>query len=127
MKIPSYMSFEAAASLGSGLGTIGLALFESLKVPETPKRPSEKQVDVLVYGTSTATGTLAIQLLNCEQPSILPYSAYLASRYPDQWANQGTSFFGQRSGLNVIATCSPHNFDLVRSNGANAVFRYKLP
>lgn len=63
MKIPSYMSFEAAASLGSGIGTIGMALFQSLNVPGTPKRPAEKSVHVLVYGGSTATGTLAIQLL----------------------------------------------------------------
>lgn len=70
MKIPNHMSFEAAASLGSGIGTIGMALFQSLAVPGTPKCPAEKPADpdkrpvcVLVYGGSTATGTLAIQLL----------------------------------------------------------------
>jgi NADPH:quinone reductase-like Zn-dependent oxidoreductase len=63
MKIPDGMSYEEAASLGSGLGTIGLALFRSLQVPGTPSEPAEKPVDVLVYGGSTATGTLAIQLL----------------------------------------------------------------
>lgn len=63
VKIPENMSFEEAASLGSGLGTIGLALFRSLEVPGSPMAPAEKPVDVLVYGGSTATGTLAIQLL----------------------------------------------------------------
>jgi NADPH:quinone reductase-like Zn-dependent oxidoreductase len=63
MKIPNYMSFEEAASLGSGIGTIGLALFKSLDVPGTPNCPAKKPLDVLVYGGSTATGTLAIQLL----------------------------------------------------------------
>ena len=63
VKIPEHMSYEEAASLGSGLGTIGLALFRSLQVPGTPMAPAEKPVDVLVYGGSTATGTLAIQLL----------------------------------------------------------------
>lgn len=29
------------------------------------------------------------------------------------------------SGLNPITTCSPHNFDLVKSYGASAVFDYK--
>ena len=29
-----------------------------------------------------------------------------------------------RSGLTVLATCSPHNFDLVRSRGADHVFDY---
>ena len=32
-----------------------------------------------------------------------------------------------RSGHIPIATCSPHNFDLVRSYGAEAVFDYHLP
>jgi NADPH:quinone reductase-like Zn-dependent oxidoreductase len=64
MKVPEAMSLEEAASLGSGMGTIGLALFRSLQVPGSPKNPAEKPVDVLVYGGSTATGTLAIQLLN---------------------------------------------------------------
>lgn len=63
VKIPDGMSFEQGASLGSGLGTIGLALFKSLDVPGTPTAPAEKPVDVLVYGGSTATGTLAIQIL----------------------------------------------------------------
>lgn len=31
------------------------------------------------------------------------------------------------SGLHVITTCSPHNFDLVRCYGADAVFDYKAP
>ncbi|KAE8154020.1 zinc-binding dehydrogenase family oxidoreductase [Aspergillus avenaceus] len=63
MKIPDGMTFQEGASLGSGIGTIGLALFKSMNVPGTPKCPSEKPVDVLVYGGSTTTGTLAIQLL----------------------------------------------------------------
>lgn len=32
-----------------------------------------------------------------------------------------------RSGYRPIATCSPKNFDLVRSNGAEAVFDYREP
>ncbi|KZL72810.1 zinc-binding dehydrogenase family oxidoreductase [Colletotrichum tofieldiae] len=93
MKIPDHLSFEEGASLGSGIGTIGQALFQSLQVPGTPDRPSEKPIQVLIYGGSTATGTLAIQLLKL-------------------------------SGLDPIATCSPHNFDLVKSYGASAVFDY---
>ncbi|KAI9925936.1 Trans-enoyl reductase fsl5 [Aspergillus wentii] len=96
VKIPPHMSFEEGASFGSGIGTIGLALFKSLRVPGTPSHPAEKPRDVLVYGGSTATGTLAIQLIKL-------------------------------SGLNPIVTCSPRNFDLVRSYGAAAVFDYKQP
>lgn len=51
---------------------------------------------MLVYGGSTATGTLALQLLKL-------------------------------SGLNPITTCSPHNFDLVKSYGAGAAFDYRSP
>ncbi|KAI1085698.1 putative zinc-binding dehydrogenase family oxidoreductase [Whalleya microplaca] len=93
MKIPEHMSLEQGASLGSGIGTIGLALFKSLDVPGSPTSPALKPVDVLVYGGSSATGTLAIQLLKL-------------------------------SGLNPIATCSPSNFELVKSFGATAVFDY---
>ncbi|CAG7921934.1 unnamed protein product [Penicillium olsonii] len=35
--------------------------------------------------------------------------------------------FGKLSGLTVITTCSPRNFDLVKSLGADAVFDYKSP
>lgn len=63
MKIPDGMSYEQAASLGASISTIGLALFRSLGVPGNPKSPSDKKVDVFVYGGSTSTGTMAIQLL----------------------------------------------------------------
>jgi NADPH:quinone reductase-like Zn-dependent oxidoreductase len=48
----------------------------------------------LIYGGSTATGTLAIQ-------------------------------FAKLSGLEVITTSSPHNFDLLKKLGADQVFNYK--
>lgn len=63
LKIPSHISFEAAASLASSMATICMALFQSLNVPGTPKQPAEEPVSVLVYGGSTTIGTLAIQLL----------------------------------------------------------------
>ena len=63
LKIPEGWSFEQGASLGCSISTIGLALFKSLNVPGTPKSPAQKPVDVFVYGGSTTTGTIAIQLL----------------------------------------------------------------
>ncbi|KAE8153455.1 chaperonin 10-like protein [Aspergillus avenaceus] len=94
--IPKELSYEAAATLGVGLATVGMALYLSLGLPlpgsSSPTNPSY----VLVYGGSTATGTLAIQML-------------------------------RRSGLTPIATCSPHNFALVKSLGATAAFDYKSP
>jgi NADPH:quinone reductase-like Zn-dependent oxidoreductase len=63
LKIPDQFSFDQGASLGSGIGTIGLALFKSLEVPGYPTEPAAKPRHVLIYGGSTATGTMAIQLL----------------------------------------------------------------
>jgi aspyridone synthetase trans-acting enoyl reductase len=61
-KIPLGMSFQDAATLGIGLSTVGLALYQFLKLPFPVSSPSKPR-HVLVYGGGTATGTLAIQLL----------------------------------------------------------------
>ena len=63
LKIPDSMSFEDAATLGTGLSTTGLTLFKSLGIPDTPDKPAQKPYFVLVYGGSSATGTMALQLL----------------------------------------------------------------
>jgi NADPH:quinone reductase-like Zn-dependent oxidoreductase len=63
MKIPDKMSFEEAASLGTGIGTMGLALFHNLGVPGYPTQQATDPKVVLVYGGSTASGTMALQLL----------------------------------------------------------------
>ena len=55
LKIPDSMTFEDAATLGVGVGTVGLALFRSLN-------PAPNST-VLVHGASSATGTLAVQVL----------------------------------------------------------------
>lgn len=60
--IPASMSFEEAATMSMGLMTCGMALYHRLALPP-PMAPAEKPIFVLVYGGSTATGTLAIQLL----------------------------------------------------------------
>jgi len=56
----------------------------------------QEPTPLLIYGASTATGTLAVQ-------------------------------FAKLTGCEVIATASPHNFDLVRKLGADQVFDYKDP
>ncbi|KAM7212883.1 Trans-enoyl reductase [Rhypophila decipiens] len=89
LKVPDTMTMHDAASLGIGLATVGYALFHSLglKMPPisadntpTPSREtvlnpsptlsSNESIDaaetgkhILVYGGSTASGTLALQLL----------------------------------------------------------------
>ena len=60
MKIPEKMSDEEAATLGVGLMTVGQGLFQALKLP-LPDQPAESPETILIYGGSTATGTLGIQ------------------------------------------------------------------
>ncbi|KAL4971247.1 chaperonin 10-like protein [Aspergillus desertorum] len=93
LHIPDNLSFEEAATLGVGIMTVGQALYQSLKLA-LPTEPTKTPEPILIYGGSTATGTLAIQ-------------------------------FAKLSGYTVLTTCSPHNFDLVKSLGADAVFDYK--
>ncbi|KAL9595420.1 MAG: hypothetical protein Q9219_006463, partial [cf. Caloplaca sp. 3 TL-2023] len=59
-KIPEGMSFEETASMGAGVTTVGQALYENLKLP-WPTKPTRETFPILIYGGSTATGTLAIQ------------------------------------------------------------------
>lgn len=63
LRLPDHMSLEEGASLGSGIGTVGLALFQSLQIPGSPTMPTTVPRHILVYGGSTATGTLALQIL----------------------------------------------------------------
>ncbi|KAF4966843.1 hypothetical protein FSARC_5522 [Fusarium sarcochroum] len=57
--VPDTMTFEAAATLGAGIVTVGQSLYQSLALP-LPKSPA-RDTFVLIYGGSTATGSLAIQ------------------------------------------------------------------
>ncbi|KAJ5812283.1 hypothetical protein N7474_008584 [Penicillium riverlandense] len=64
MKVPDGLSFEEAATLGCGITTVAQGLFEpgyglGLNVPSSPVETSEP---LLIYGGSSATGTLGIQL-----------------------------------------------------------------
>lgn len=67
-KLSDNMSFEDGATLGVGITTVGQGLFQSLGLPLPPNKVSEP-TPVLIYGASTATGTLAVQyakLVGCE-------------------------------------------------------------
>lgn len=59
-KIPTGVTFEDAATMGAAVTTVGQALYLNLKLP-TPEKPAARPFPVLIYGGSTATGTLAIQ------------------------------------------------------------------
>jgi len=92
MPIPEKMSFADAATLGVGVLTCGQGLFQQMKL-NLPTEPSTEGDLILIYGGSSATGTLGIQ-------------------------------FVKLAGYRVITTCSPRNFDLVKSLGAEAAFDY---
>ncbi|KAK4497713.1 hypothetical protein PRZ48_010366 [Zasmidium cellare] len=61
LQIPENMSFEEAATLGTGVITCGQAMYQSLGLPEPGDGMEKYNGFFLVYGGSTATGTLAIQ------------------------------------------------------------------
>ena len=65
MRIPEGVSFEAAASVGVGIGTTGYALYKVLGLPfpsaEQDNNASDRERVVLIYGGSTATGTVTTQ------------------------------------------------------------------
>jgi NADPH:quinone reductase-like Zn-dependent oxidoreductase len=65
IKIPDNLSFQEAATLGCGTGTVGQGLYEHSYGLELalPSKPTQNKEYVLVYGGSSATGTLGIQCL----------------------------------------------------------------
>lgn len=94
IRIPDWMSFEAAATLGVGLTTVGQNLYQSMELPLPGETESEEdQTSILIYGGATATGTLAIQC-------------------------------AKLSGLRVVTTCSESNRNLMFQLGSDAVFDY---
>ncbi|CBX96210.1 hypothetical protein IAQ61_001387 [Plenodomus lingam] len=68
LRIPDNISFESAATLGVGISTVGQGLYQELALPFPPEKVKEP-TPILIYGASTATGTLAVQyakLTGCE-------------------------------------------------------------
>jgi len=61
IKIPDSLSFEKAATLPLGAGTVGQGLFQKALKLSLPTEPSTKSETVLIYGGSSATGSLGIQ------------------------------------------------------------------
>ncbi|KAG0650013.1 ACT-toxin biosynthesis S2 [Hyphodiscus hymeniophilus] len=99
MHIPPGMSFEDAATLPCGVGTCCLGMYKELGLPWLSFPLEEKKAPaptLLIYGGSSASGTLAIQ-------------------------------YAKLSGLKVITTASPRNFDLLKNLGADHVFDYHDP
>lgn len=73
-RVPDGMSDGEAATMGVATATAALALWHSLELPASPEAPMapelRAQAYVLVYGASTASGTMALQLLKqCDSVS----------------------------------------------------------
>lgn len=96
-KIPENFTDEAAASIGISAGTSMLGLNDNLEVPWLCGEP----------GGRTDT----------------PVLIYAASTSTGLLAIQ----FAKLAGVKVVATCSPHSFDLVKKYGADDVFDYRSP
>lgn len=69
MHIPDNVSFEAAATTGVGIGSAGYGLYKVLGLPFPDSTASDNSSQtgargstILIYGGSTATGSIAIQL-----------------------------------------------------------------
>lgn len=60
IRIPSHLSFTEAATLPGGLLTVALGLYKHLRLPFPPAKVASKPW-LLVYGGSSASGTLVIQ------------------------------------------------------------------
>jgi NADPH:quinone reductase-like Zn-dependent oxidoreductase len=60
LRIPEGMSFEDAATLGAGVLTCGQGLYQKMEL-SWPNVAEGKGEVVLIYGGSSATGTLGIQ------------------------------------------------------------------
>ena len=97
MKVPDNMSFEDAATLGVGIITVGQGLYQQMKLPYPDG------------GSGSANGE--------------PLLIYGGSSATGMAGIQ----FAKLSGFTVIVTCSPRNFDLVKSFGADHAFDYKSP
>jgi NADPH:quinone reductase-like Zn-dependent oxidoreductase len=79
MHIPNDVSFEEAATVGAGCGSAAYALYKVLKLPipgpsltrAAAVEATQGERTILIYGGSTATGTLAIQFAKLLVPKAL--------------------------------------------------------
>ncbi|KAK5719102.1 hypothetical protein LTR15_007625 [Elasticomyces elasticus] len=94
MHVPDGISLEAASAVSCAIGTISYGLHYILGVPFPDKNAVKLGEPILIYGGSTATGSMAIQ-------------------------------FAKLSGYQVLTTCSPKHFDLMKERGADLVYDYR--
>lgn len=101
IRIPSTLKLEEASTLGVGITTVGQALYQSLGLPLPVSS------DLVLPSNDGSV----------KQQTILIYGGSTAT---GALAIQ----FAKLSGLQVVTTSSPRNFDYLKSLGATAVFDY---
>ncbi|KAJ0120960.1 hypothetical protein J7T55_015699 [Diaporthe amygdali] len=109
--IPDDVSFEAASTVGVGVGSAGYGLYHVLNLQLPDAESNSHGESILIYGGSTATGAVAIQFAKLQ-----------VHRKKYYWIRISAKI--HRSGYNVVTTCSPRNFDYVKKLGADIVFDY---
>lgn len=97
IKIPEGLSWEEAATLGVGITTVGQALYRSLGL-EMPNGPLQPAKSKQILIYGGSTATGALAIQ-----------------------------YAKLSGYEVLTTCSPKNFDMVKERGADKVWDYKDP
>ncbi|KXJ88001.1 chaperonin 10-like protein [Microdochium bolleyi] len=97
--VPEGMDLATAATLPAAIATVGLSLFQHMKLPmlsPTANPQGDGGPFVLVYGGGTATGCMAIQVLRL-------------------------------AGYRAVTTCSDESAARAQSHGAVRVFDYRSP
>ncbi|TQV97778.1 hypothetical protein V2A60_006497 [Cordyceps javanica] len=108
-RIPDHLSFEQAATLGVGVTTCGQALYQLLGLPLPP-----------VASASASASEPAAEAGGPQRQTILIGGGSTATGV------LGIQY-AKLSGLRVVATASPHNFDYLRSLGADVLLDYHEP
>ncbi|KAJ6436751.1 ribonuclease H [Purpureocillium lavendulum] len=109
IRVPGHLSFEEAATLGVGLSTVALGLYRDLCIDWPTQRLCSRK-SILIYGGSTATGALAIQL------------AKLSGAYVYTTCSQHN--FELVKGFGADITCDYHELetaDLLREMSGDAI------
>ncbi|PYI14031.1 zinc-binding oxidoreductase [Aspergillus violaceofuscus CBS 115571] len=106
-RIPETMAFDEAATLGLGAITAALGLYQSLRL-SLPTSPVQEKIPVLVYGGSTATGTLAIQLA---KPSGYTVLTTCSPRHADRVKSLGSDAVFDYNDPNAANAVRKHTND----------------
>jgi aspyridone synthetase trans-acting enoyl reductase len=139
--LPTYMSYQEAATLGVSLPTAGMAIYYPWKFPLP--RVSAKRQHLCTPTEAPASETLGLADWSPYDPphALSPsYPLPLSSPLPTRDCAQYVLVYGgstamgamalqmlRMSGLIPVCTCSPRNFPMVKALGAAEAFDYHDP